>query len=116
MQRLGLQNISPIIDCYDGMSVSWAIGIGPTAELASTMLRQAVATLKPGDKPIIHSDRDGRYRRPEWIKITEKAFLTRSMSNKDCSPDNSACEALRMRCPMSEIGEMFCSGSYANSG
>ena len=84
--------LSPIIDCYDGMPVSWTIGTSPTAELANTMLRQAVATLKPGDKPIIHSDRGGHYRWSEWIEITKKASLTRSMSKKGCSPDNSACE------------------------
>lgn len=84
--------LSPIIDCYDGMPVSWAIGTSPTAELANTMLKKAVAKLGNEDNPIIHSDRGGHYLWPEWIEITKKAALIRSMSKKGCSPDNSACE------------------------
>lgn len=84
--------LSPIIDCYDGMPVSWTIGSSPTAELANTMLKQAIAKLESGDKPIIHSDRGGHYRWPEWIEITKRASLIRSMSKKGCSPDSAACE------------------------
>ena len=84
--------LSPIIDCYDGMPVSWTIGTSPTAELANTMLKQAIAKLESGDNPIIHSDRGGHYRWPEWIEITKRASLIRSMSKKGCSPDNAACE------------------------
>lgn len=36
--------LSPIIDCYDGMPVSWTIGTSPTVELANTMLKKAVAS------------------------------------------------------------------------
>lgn len=53
------------------------------------MLEKALATLRPGEHPIIHSDR-GRW--PNWIKRIDDAGLTRSMSRKGCSPDNSACE------------------------
>lgn len=84
--------LSPIIDCYDGMPVSWTIGTSPTAELANTMLKKAVAKLGSEVNPIIHSDRAGHYRWPEWIEITKRAALIRSMSKKGCSPDNSACE------------------------
>lgn len=40
------------------------------------------------------------YRWPGWIKRIQNAGLTRSMSRKGCSPDNSACEGFfgRMRC------------------
>lgn len=84
--------LSPIIDCYDGLPVSWKIGTSPNARLVNTMLEEAIAMLKEGEKPIIHSDRGCHYRWPGWIERTEKAGLTRSMSKKGCSPDNSACE------------------------
>jgi transposase InsO family protein len=84
--------LSPIIDCFDGMPVSWRIGCSPSAQMANAMLRDAIASLKPTERPIIHSDRGGHYRWPERIKITSDAGLTRSMSKKGCSPDNSACE------------------------
>lgn len=40
-----------------------------------------------------HSDCGCRHRWPEWISIREEAGITRSMSAKSCSPDNSAMEA-----------------------
>lgn len=56
------------------------------------MLSNAISCLQQEDRPIIHSDRGCHYRWPEWIRIMKEANLTRSMSKKGCSPDNSACE------------------------
>ena len=56
------------------------------------MLDNAIGTLKENDHPIIHSDRGAHYRWLGWIERMENAGLTRSMSKKGCSPDNSACE------------------------
>lgn len=84
--------LSPIVDCYDGLPVSWTIGTSPNADLVNTMLDAAIATLGDDEHPIVHSDRGAHYRWPGWIERMEKAGLTRSMSKKGCSPDNSACE------------------------
>lgn len=84
--------LSPIIDCFDGLVVSWTIGTRPDGQLVNTMLDQAIETLQPGEHPIIHSDQGAHYRWPQWISRTRKAKLTRSMSKKGCSPDNAACE------------------------
>ncbi len=84
--------LSPIIDCFDGLPVSWAISTSPDSELVNSMLDMAIATLKEDEKPIVHSDRGGHYRWPGWIERMKAAGLTRSMSKKGCSPDNSACE------------------------
>lgn len=84
--------LSPIIDCFDGMAVSWTIGTSPNAELVNTMLQDAISTLNTSERPMVHSDRGCHYRWPDWIKIMDTAELTRSMSKKGCSPDNSACE------------------------
>jgi len=46
--------LSPIIDCFDGLVVSWTIGTGPDGQLVNTMLDQAIETLRPGEYPIIH--------------------------------------------------------------
>ena len=83
--------LSPIIDCFDGLPVSWTIGSSPNAELVNTMLDAAVMTLH-GEHPIVHSDRGAHYRWPGWIERMDNARLIRSMSKKGCSPDNSACE------------------------
>lgn len=37
--------LSPIIDCFDGMVVSWTIGTSPDAELVNTMLGAAIETV-----------------------------------------------------------------------
>ena len=84
--------LSPIIDCFDGLPVSWTIGISPDADLVNTMLDNAIGILNENEHPIVHSDRGAHYRWPGWIARMENAGLTRSMSKKGCSPDNSACE------------------------
>ena len=58
------------------------------------MLDDAINQLFSKEKPIIHSDRGVHYRWPGWIERMDKAGLTRSMSKKGCSPDNSACEGV----------------------
>ena len=84
--------LSPIIDCFDGLVVSWTIGTSPNAELVNTMLDNAILTLHDNEKPLIHSDRGFHYRLSGWIERAQKANITRSMSKKGCSPDNAACE------------------------
>jgi len=84
--------LSPMIDCFDGMVVSWTIGTSPDAELVNTMLDEAITGLPDGEYPIVHSDRGSHYRWPGWIARMKQAALVRSMSKKGCTPDNAACE------------------------
>ena len=84
--------VSPMIDCFDGMPISWRIGTSPNAELVNGMLEDAILELKAGEHPIVHTDRGCHYRWPGWINRMDQAQLQRSMSKKGCSPDNSACE------------------------
>jgi transposase InsO family protein/transposase-like protein len=84
--------LSPMIDCFDGMPVSWKISTSPSAQLVNTMLDDAIATLPDTAHPLVHTDRGRHYRWPGWIDRMNRAQLVRSMSKKGCSPDNSACE------------------------
>ena len=84
--------LSPVVDCFDGMVVSWTLSRSPNAAMADRMLLDAVATLGDGERPVVHSDRGCHYRWPGWIRICEEHGLTRSMSAKGCSPDNAAAE------------------------
>ena len=85
--------LSPMIDCFDGLVVSWSIGTRPDADLVNTMLDAAIETVADSNKrPIVHSDRGAHYRWPGWLARIADAKLTRSMSRKGCSPDNAACE------------------------
>ena len=53
--------LSPVIDCLDGLSVAWTVGTHPDEQLVNKMLLKATAQLKPGQHPIIHSDRGTYY-------------------------------------------------------
>ena len=74
------------------MPITWTVGTSPNAELVNTMLDNAIVLLKENEHPIVHSDRGCHYRWSGWIQRMDEAGLTRSMSKKGCSPDNSACE------------------------
>ncbi|MGF6546370.1 IS3 family transposase [Paraburkholderia youngii] len=85
--------LSPVIDCFDGLVVSWSIGTRPDAELVNTMLDSAIESVAGcRERPVVHSDRGAHYRWPGWLSRMQAARLTRSMSRKGCSPDNAACE------------------------
>ncbi|WP_417276756.1 IS3 family transposase [Castellaniella sp.] len=85
--------LSPVIDCFDGLVISWSVGTRPDADLVNTMLDVAIATITDSvDRPVVHSDRGAHYRWPGWLSRMHDARLTRSMSRKGCSPDNAACE------------------------
>ena len=85
--------LSPMIDCFDGMVVSWSIGTRPNAELVNTMLDAAIDKVAiSAERPVVHSDRGGHYRWPGWLSRIAGAKLIRSMSRKGYSPDNAACE------------------------
>lgn len=85
--------LSPVIDCFDGLVVSWSVGTRPDADLVNTMLDVAIETITDSaDRPVVHSDRGAHYRWPGWLSRMNAAQLTRSMSRKGCSPDNAACE------------------------
>ena len=85
--------LSPMIDCFDGLVVSWTIGTRPDSDLVNTMLDAAIETVATSAiRPVIHSDRGAHYRWPGWLARVRNAKLIRSMSRKGCSPDNAACE------------------------
>ena len=85
--EFGLSNgkvyLSPMIDCFDGMPVTWTIGTSPDADLVNTMLDQAIAVLPPDAKPIVHSDRGCHYRWPGWIRRMQDAGLRLPCPRKD---------------------------------
>ena len=83
--------LSPMIDCFDGMVVSWSIGTRPDAELVNTMLDAAIESVAAtSERPVVHSDRGAHYRWPGWLRRIANARLVRSMSRKGYSPDNAA--------------------------
>ncbi len=86
--------LSPVVDCFDGILVSWTISTSPNADMVNSMLDMATSTLGEGEHPILHSDRGGHYRWPGFLERIKRSGLVQSMSKKGCSPDNAACEGL----------------------
>ncbi|MEA4872448.1 MAG: IS3 family transposase [Synergistaceae bacterium] len=86
--------LSPIMDCFDGMLVSWTISTHPDSELVNTVLDLATASLRADEHPAVNSERGSHYRGSGWIARMEKAGLSNYMSKKGCSPDNASCEGL----------------------
>lgn len=86
--------LSPAVDCFDGMLVTWRISEHPNADLVNGMLDDVIANMGAKYKSTIHTDRGCHYRWPGWIEKMEINGYTRSMSQKGCSPDNAACEGL----------------------
>ena len=82
------------IDCLDGRAVARTTSTSPNAELVNTMLYDAAATLEAVEHPVGHNDCGCRHRWPEWIERRERHGITRPMSKKGCSPDNSTTEVL----------------------
>jgi putative transposase len=91
----GKAYLSPIIDCFDGMVISWSIGTQPDAALVNTMLDAAIETADRRSEG--KTNRPFRSRSPLSLarlaqsRISD-AKLVRSMSSKGCSQDNAACE------------------------
>lgn len=54
--------LSPTVDCFDGMLVTWRISEHPNAEHVNDMLDDVIANMGAKDKPIIHTDRGCHYR------------------------------------------------------
>jgi len=83
--------LSPLIDCYNGLPITWTIGTSPSTELTNLMLDNAFKIIGKSNL-LIHSDRGFHYRLDCWTSRMNKYGYQRSMSKKGCSPDNSACE------------------------
>lgn len=107
--------LSPVLDCFDGAVVSWTASTSPDAEMANSMLRNALATVDERQCRylVLHSDCGCHYRWPEWISICEEAGITRSMSAKGCSsPDNSAMEGFFGRMKNTDNGNRAIDEGY----
>lgn len=88
--------LSPLVDCYNGEVVSYAIGRSPNMSLVMNMAeryRAANPSLSEGDSaPIFHSDQGFHYQLPVYVNFLKMNGCRQSMSRKGCCSDNSACE------------------------
>jgi putative transposase len=92
--RIGTSKVylSPIIDLFDRSVVSYSWSGSPTTELTNSSLRKAIATLEPGQTPLVHSDQGFQYQHKSWRALLAGAGLTQSMSRRATCLDNSMAE------------------------
>lgn len=87
--------LSPVIDCFDGLPVSWSTSRRPDAALCDSSLRRALASLPPhAGSTVVHTDGGSCYRSRSWKAICEESGVIRSMSRKGNCGDNARAEGL----------------------
>ena len=86
--------LSLMIDCFNGLVVSWTISTRRDADLVNTMLDKAIRTLPDTRRALAHSDRGTHYRWPGWLPHIEGVNLRRTIPAKGCTPDNAACAGI----------------------
>jgi putative transposase len=85
--------LSPVMDLYNGEIISFETSKRPEFNLVGIMLKKALAKLKPGDQPILHSDQGWQYRMPAYQRALRKKSVVQSMSRKGNCLDNAAMES-----------------------
>ncbi len=85
--------LSPIMDLYNGEIIAFETSKRPLFALVGTMLRKALKKLKPGEKPLVHSDQGWQYRMAAYQRALQEKSLVQSMSRKGNCHDNAAMES-----------------------
>jgi len=84
--------LSPVLDLHDNRVISATAGPSPSVKMVTDGLRIAIATLNPGERPLVHSDQGFQYRHTLWRDALRGAELTQSMSRKGTCLDNAVME------------------------
>lgn len=85
--------LSPVVDCYDGMPLSWSISRHPDSRLCDSSLLAALDSLPDGGRgAVVHTDGGSCYRSFSWKGICEERGVVRSMSRKANCGDNARAE------------------------
>lgn len=85
--------LSPVMDLFNGEIIAFETATRPTYELVGSMLKKALANLKAGEKPLIHSDQGWQYRMPAYQRALRSNGVEQSMSRKGNCLDNAAMES-----------------------
>ncbi len=85
--------LSPVMDLFDRQIISYAVSSSPNLELTNSSLREALATLEPGQAPLVHSDQRFQYQHASWRQLLADAGATQPMSRKADCHDNAVIES-----------------------
>jgi putative transposase len=84
--------LAAMLDLFDRQIIAAAIGEAPNLELTNRALRETLATLEPGQTPLVHSDQGYQYQHASWRALLEGAGAIPSMSRKGTCLDNAVME------------------------
>lgn len=92
--RVGEQKVylSPIMDLFDRQIISYSLSQAPTTAFTNASLKQALATLGPGERPVVHSDQGFHYQHHSWQRMLAGRDAVQSMSRKGNCLDNAVME------------------------
>jgi len=85
--------LSPMMDLYNGEIIAYTTSTKPVFKMVKDMLKKAVGKLRPGEKPMVHSDQGWQYQMPKYQQMLKKRDLVQSMSRKGNCHDNAAMES-----------------------
>jgi transposase InsO family protein len=85
--------LSPVVDLFNGEIVAYATSRSPLFTMVGAMLNRAFAKLRPGDRPILHSDQGWQYQMEQYRQRLITNAFTQSMSRKGNCLDNTVVES-----------------------
>jgi len=84
--------LSPVLDLYNSEIIAWQMATHQGMPLVDKMLDDALATLGPGDTPVLHSDQGWQYQMASYQTRLSSREVKQSMSRKGNCLDNAVVE------------------------
>lgn len=84
--------LSPVMDLCNREIIAYSTSRSPSLQLTNSSLSAAIATLEPGQRPLVHSDQGFQYQHRSWRALLAGAGATQSMSRKGNCFDNAVIE------------------------
>lgn len=84
--------LSPIMDLFDRQIISYSLSQAPTTAFTNASLKDALATLDPDQRPLVHSDQGFHYQHASWQNLLASKAAVQSMSRKGNCLDNAVME------------------------
>jgi putative transposase len=84
--------LSPVIDLFDRSVVAHSWSLSPNLQLTNSSLSLAIASLQPGQCPLVHSDQGFQYQHRSWRGLLDDVDASQSMSRKANCYDNAVAE------------------------
>lgn len=85
--------LSPVMDLFNSEIVAFQMQRRPAFGLVKDRLKEALARLKPHEKPLVHSDQGWQYQMRFYQQQLKEHGLIQSMSRKGNCLDNASMES-----------------------